>query len=375
METLVKIIRNLYIKLLLWVKKIMNNLALFSSLNTTSASPSPSASYLVIGSTLSSLYDPITDTFNSGPTPLTTTSVDYFYITSGVNTGKYLIISNNSTSTYLYNPLDSSFSAGPSFSATAQNTSRNFNILSGTYSGYTCVIRGRDFNTTELYNPTTGTFIAGPSLPANVGSSVRVFPVTSGPQAGNVIVIRGANTNNTYIYDCSTSSFIAGPNLTVSPANVLRGGMNFSVTDGRLISAGSAFNGNTSIYNEGSNSFSAGPSYNGSRIIGNYLTASTFTTGSESGNEIIFTSENTNLPGFFIYNRTSNTFGNKINSTGGGSDATISSRALFLIDSGIRESKFIYLSSTHLFEIDQNNITMSLVGTVPFIPLIGIKHI
>lgn len=349
----------------------MNLHALFSMLQSQGSTPPALVTkYFLIGTNSSYFYNPADDTFTAGPNPPETATIDSFYIPSGINSGKYLILTTT-TSSFIYDPVAELFSSGPSLPGALHGSTRNFLIPSGTYAGYICVIRGRDYSDTYLYNPAAGSFITGPSFPDLMGAGLRTFNITSGPQSGNIMVIRSNGTDNTYIYECSSSTFISGPAMTITSGNTIRGGFNFETSTGRLISP-AGFGSGSTIYDYATNTFTAGPSI-GTDFLGLGACSFTLNSGPESGNEILIRSASGPTVGFKVYNKLTNTVGALVSSSGTEVSSSIA-RFGFFIDSGTYQNQFMYFSQNVRKVIDQTSLTMTQLSSSPISVLQGLKY-
>jgi hypothetical protein len=367
METLVRIIHNLYTKLVSWIKKTMNSLGLFSSLNTSNGAPPPplTQKYLTIlgnNTTSSALYDSTLNTFSSGPTLSTIigTGSLSFLVSSGIQSGNFVVIDGGSTGgTQIFNKTTQTFSVGASLpNATVTGGARAFLIPSGTYAGYTLIIYGNTGTTdTALYNPSTDTFSAGPSLLSNTAAGCNVFNINSGPQAGNIMVISGNNTDVTQIYDCTTSTFITGPLLTSTAAGTEKRVQCFSIPLGQFVT-GIGSNA-CNIYTESSNSFSAGPTLPLTpSAIGGFVFP--ITSGSLSGQTMVPRPTNGAIT-MWPYDPTGNSFGTAI--TGSSITWNRGTHSFSIVDGAQNGKQMIIASTVQLFNPSAN--TLAVGPTLP----------
>jgi hypothetical protein len=212
------------------------------------------------GIATTSLYDPVANSFSTGPALSAAanniTSECIFKVPSGAQAGKYLIVhANVSTSTSLYDPSNNTISAGTVTGATIGIGATCFPITSGTHSGKFLLVQGFAATGTRMYDPATNTFGAGPVLTMNTTNGTFSMPITNGANNGKSLIIIGSGTT-TNLYDPTTHTFSVGPNLSASAT----GGAYLLLTVGSnkdkyLIMHGTA----SSIYDSGTNTIISGP--------------------------------------------------------------------------------------------------------------------
>ena len=250
----------------------------------TLSSGSNSGKTLVIhggNTTSTSLYDPTANTFSAGPTLSAAadsiTSDCIYNIPSGTQAGKYLIIhGNTSTSSTLYDPSNNTMAAGPGLGSVVGLGATCFPVTSGANSGKFIVIQGSLSGTgTRIYDPSTNTFTGGPALANNATSGTLAIPITVGTNANKVLILIGTGTT-TNLYDPTTHTFSAGPSLSSSASSgsylLLSVGSN---KNKYLIVHGTT----TSIYDPNTNGISAGPSAPDGGILGFNVASGLFNQG------------------------------------------------------------------------------------------------
>gem|GEM_PF-1604703 len=223
--------------------------------------------------TTSSIYNPEDNTMISGPA-LTSNPLwsQNFLIKTGANAGKVLVHGLNTTATNIYDPLTNTFSAGPNLAPATpspSNGSHSISISSGVNSGKSLIIYGVASTTTSLYDPSSNTFSAGPNTTANVQGGAYSFSIPTGSEAGNIFTVIGNGTNISNIYNSTSGTFAAGPTILGLPVGSISNDIgthsimiNSGANAGKLwllsgVSAGN--NSTTSFYDLSSNSFSTGP--------------------------------------------------------------------------------------------------------------------
>jgi hypothetical protein len=202
------------------------------------------------------VYDPVANTFSSGPSIVGTTSNNADEGTHSIQRpdGKFLvIIGNNSTSTSVYDPVANSFSAGPAVAGSSGST-----VSEGAYSiqrpdGKFLIILGGIFTGTDtsIYDHESNTFSPGPALSTDslIGGHAIQRP------DGKFLVILGGSSSSD-IYDPITNSFAAGPNLS---GNAQFGAHSIQRPDGKFVVIHGGASSGTSIYDPIANSFATGP--------------------------------------------------------------------------------------------------------------------
>ena len=226
-------------------------------------------------------------------------------IESGAAKGKIFVVNGSSTTTNIFNPETGIFSVGPNLTASVNQATESayFFINSGSNSGKILIIHGVTSNTTSIYDPIANTMIIGPNLTINTSQHVKSFPILSGIHSGkNMVLVDGLITN---IYDPTTNSFFAGPNLVNGKGNGIH---SILINSGANIGKTLVVSGNnptlTNIYDPATNSFSSGPTATNAINGGSH--SFSISSGLQSGNILTVTGAGTNFSE--IYNTTSNTF-------------------------------------------------------------------
>ena len=290
------------------------------------------------GSSTTNLYDPISNSINASPN-LTISSggtsekrgTNFFYIKSGIHSGKILIYSNQSSASSIYDPTTNTMIAGPTFLTTPSDESHSFQIESGPQAGNVMVILGSTLSNTNIYNPNTNSFSVGPNLSNVVGDGTTSFKIQTGANAGKTLVIHGSNTTTNY-YDPSTNTFTLGPNLGISIGTA---GAAIPISDSSVLILMGGNTTSTRIFNASSSSFSVGPNFpfliNGTK---SYTHSISFSTGVHAGKiGIIPNSAPTSR--IVIYTPQNNTFTNSSQLIAGYSFQTM------LIQGGVQDGKYI----------------------------------
>jgi hypothetical protein len=97
-----------------------------------------------------------------------------FYIDSGTNAGKWMIVHGNASSTSLYDEATESISPGPSLGGNANYGSNEFKIETRTNTGKWLIVHGNSM-ATSLYDPSNNTMVTGPASTANFYSRRQRF--------------------------------------------------------------------------------------------------------------------------------------------------------------------------------------------------------
>ena len=316
------------------------------------------------------IFNPDTGVITAGPT-LTgsvniTESSAYFFINSGIHSGKVLIIHGNGTTSSIYDPTANSMISGPNLTAAPAQTVNTFPITSGVHFGKVMVILAGSTALTNLYDPNSNTFSAGPNvIPAtpNPGQGSHNMTISSGTNTGKTIVFYGGTNTNTSIYDPSSNTFSAGPNLTPS---ITAGAQSFLLNSGPQSGNILTVNGNgsnTSIINSSALNASAGSSLIGNPINYQGTHGLMIASGTNSGKLWIISGNNNTYPysTSSLYDQTTNTFSSGPNMISVCAEA---SKTLF-IESGIYGGKYITFygarSFTSLYDPIKNAIEPSSI--------------
>lgn len=297
-------------------------------------------------STSTNIFNPDTGIITSGPT-LTgsvniTESSAYFFINSGIHSGKVLIIHGNGTTTSIYDPTANSMISGPNLTAAPAQTVNTFSITSGIHSGKVMIVLAGSTALTNLYDPLTNTFSAGPNVvPAtpNPAQGSHNITITSGANAGKTLIFYGGANTNTSIYDPASNTFSAGPNLT---PGITAGAQSFLLNSGPQSGNILTANGNgsnTSIINTSALNTSVGSNLVGNPINYQGSHGLFINSGTNSGKLWIISGNNNTYPysTSSLYDLTTNTFSSGPNMI---SICPEASKTVF-IETGIYANKYI----------------------------------
>jgi hypothetical protein len=192
-----------------------------------------------------------------------------FQISSGVNAGKTLLVSNAAATTNIYDPSTNLFFVGPSMlpaTPSPNSSSHNITISSGANSGKTLVVYAGGSGNTSVYDPTANSFSSGASLTPVPWYGSNSFVIPSGAQSGNILITRGNTSTNTFIFNTSNLTVSAGPTLPSVIDNGADSGthsipISSGVNQGKiwLIHATANPPSTSSFYDPSTNSFSSGP--------------------------------------------------------------------------------------------------------------------
>jgi len=218
-------------------------------------------------STNSQLYDPASNSFSASAVAGVFSNnvgggAKNFAITSGPQTGNFLILNGNgATTTNYYNPLTHTLSAGPAICGVTTG-SLTFTIPSdGFFPGDQFIVCG-GINTYR-FDPTTPGVIAGASLPMGAtGAGSSVIYLRTGIHAGKFLIIHAGGTMLTTLYQPSNDTLAAGPSTTAC-TNIGIGSVSFEITaganKGKFIITLGALTPQTCIYDPATNTFAFGP--------------------------------------------------------------------------------------------------------------------
>lgn len=280
-----------------------------------SGSSNAGKTLIIVGSSTNKtvLFDPSNATFSQGPnlTQNAAAGANSFAIASGSNNGKILILhAGGLANTSLYDPTTNAMSAGPSFTGNCNTGlltgANNFYISSGSNSGKTMIVCAVSF-TTAMYDPTTLSFVNGPNLTTTPGAGSYSFNISSGVNSGKTVVVIGGSSTIVNIYDPSTNSF-SFPNLTNLAA---AGAGSFNIATGLQSGKTLVYLGgggtNTNLYDPSTGNFSAGPATTASINDGssNFL----LSYGSNKDKVMIVTANTTTT---LLYDPSQNNFSNGI---------------------------------------------------------------
>lgn len=210
------------------------------------------------------LYDPAANTFTAGLNVSFTHAAGghSFAITTGPQAGKMMLVhAGGNIYTSLFDPTlaAGSYAAGPDLSAAAGAGAHAFAITSGIHSGKTMIVHANSTMATSIYDPATNTMSGGPTLSPAPNTGAHAIAINTGPQAGKILVILG-NTNSTAYYDPGTNSFSGGPTTS---GTVGAGGHAFSINAGLHAGKTLVVHGNTtnttSLFDPSGPTFTGGP--------------------------------------------------------------------------------------------------------------------
>ncbi|MFO1527525.1 MAG: hypothetical protein U1F16_16260 [Turneriella sp.] len=174
-------------------------------------------SYLILnggGTATSEYFDPTTSAFSVGP--------GVVGCASGVQAGswifrvgsKFMLLCGSSTNRTNFDPTSLTFSGGSTIGATPMAGAHGFYIGSGTNAGKYLLIVSGNSSVTRLYDPLTDSWGAGPAaLCGNAGAGGFAIPVNSGVNAGKILIVLGGGSTATCYFDpaASASPFTPGP--------------------------------------------------------------------------------------------------------------------------------------------------------------------
>ena len=133
-----------------------------------------------------------------------------FRVSSGGQSGKFMIICGGVNNTALFDPAGPSFAAGPTLGATASLGAHGFYITTGANAGkYLFILASA--NATRLYDPSLNAWGAGPTLCGTASGGGFNLPISAGIHTGKQLVVLGGGTTSTCFYDPATHTFSAGP--------------------------------------------------------------------------------------------------------------------------------------------------------------------
>ncbi|HOS38850.1 MAG TPA: hypothetical protein PLG31_03890 [Spirochaetota bacterium] len=171
------------------------------------------------GKTCSSMYNPVTGSFDVGPVlPNESTdlnSVLFSFHTSriqtGLHAGKWIVYNQGPSgqpgANLIYDEVANSFFLQRGAGSISAGT-HSFMVPRGVFAGkWMCI---RETSNSRIFDPTSGGFYEGPSL-TTIGAGTHSFDITSGPNAGKRLVIHGNVSGQTAspisFYNYDTSSF------------------------------------------------------------------------------------------------------------------------------------------------------------------------
>lgn len=162
------------------------------------------------GSTTTSIYNPVTNTYSTGPAmpnPLSTGSIAFQIPNFGPRACQSVLTQGNNTgNAYYYNPRTnqvSSFTSPTPFFTGAHviryrsGTSTRFLLIPG------------NSTTTYIYRPDSDTFVNGPNLLISSGNGVLSFQPTSGPLSGKFVIANGGGGGNWRTFDPDAETIVA----------------------------------------------------------------------------------------------------------------------------------------------------------------------
>jgi hypothetical protein len=317
---------------------------------------------IVAGTTATNLYDPITNSFSVGPNLSMVNGAQvrgtgYFYIKSGIHSGKVLIYTTSTLVTSIYDPANNTIIQGPNLVTNLAEESHSFLVESGTQLGNVILIQGISYNSTQIYNPNSNSFTIGPNLIGAIGEGTTSFKVQTGVNAGKTLVIHGGNTTTNY-YDPSTNTFTAGPNLGISMG---KGGAVVQISDSSVLILIAGNTSATRIFNSSTSTFSVGPNFPFSiNSTASFTHSINFSTGVHAGKIGIIPCMPTGSR-LVIYNPVNNTFTNDV------SFFAIPIQTI-LIQGGIQDGKYLTFNTgiaTTIYDPIKGEIEPSSFPTSP----------
>ena len=233
----------------------------------------PDGKLLVIlasGTSNTSIYDPVANTFIAGPALVGTAANLANYGTHSIQRpdGKFLVVLGGTTSnTSIYDPVANTFIAGPALFTSAQGGAHSIQRPDGKF----LVIHGGNSASTSIYDPVANTFVAGPNPTGFVGPGGAVS--IKRPDGKFLLIHGGGASSSTSVYDPVANTFVAGPTVVGTSGSTSRDGLHvIQRPDGKFLVILGNFSSNTSIYDPVANTFTAGPAlsaqaYGGSHSI------------------------------------------------------------------------------------------------------------
>ncbi len=258
--------------------------------------PDSGKEMVLVGGTISYLYNPATHTFDPGPAggPAGINAGAFsFSAPAGAQAGKVFTINGAPTTTVNAYPDNLG-----NFSSYATITGLDLpgpgghalRLSAGPAATYIFLVFGNNTTQSRFFEESTGNVLAGPTLAGNAGQGAGSFVVQSGPLQNRILTVLGNGTNATNLYNISTTSNEgAGPTLT---ANVNNGGQllyryGTALADAPLILHGGLLGTGTSRFSAATGTFSTGPLAHGA--VG-------------AGSSILYIPSTTNQGYFFIVN-------------------------------------------------------------------------
>jgi len=178
--------------------------------------------YLILnggGSPNADYFNTSTNTFSSAGAVTGCAAISagswIFEIKSGMHSGKYMIICGGVLLTSLFDPSTATFSSGPNLIAGTPTTgAHGFTIPSGPDAGKYLFFLGSG-NNTRLYNPATNIWGAGPITTPCAGgiqgAGGFAMYIAAGAHAGKALIVLGGDTTTTCYFDPQNSTFALGP--------------------------------------------------------------------------------------------------------------------------------------------------------------------
>lgn len=209
------------------------------------------------GSTTTSIYNPFTNTYSTGPAmphPLSTGSIAFQIPNFGPRACQNVLTQGNNTgNAYYYNPRTnqvSHFTSPTPFF----NGAHVIRYRSGISTRFLLIPGGS--TTTYIYKPDSDTFVNGPNLSISTGNGVLSFQPTTGPLSGKFVIANGGGGANWRTFDPDAETISAhstsalGTNSDSSAAPITSGAKN-----GQFFIAVGGANPNNMTYNPAVNTF------------------------------------------------------------------------------------------------------------------------
>lgn len=182
--------------------------------------------------TVTTIYNPATDTFTSGPSLGISTGAGIvsFQVPSGTLSGKFLIANANGGANWQTFDPDSETIVGHGPSALGPNTdSSAVLITSGSTIGQIFIAVGASAMNNMIYNPSTDGFTNVGTVSAPQGAGASSFAVDGGANAGQILILRGGASTGVDKY--TPGGTITNSGL-VTTSFVSTGGHNYLIPSG-----------------------------------------------------------------------------------------------------------------------------------------------
>lgn len=216
---------------------------------------------LIHGNSLvTTIYNPSTDTFTSGPSMLVSSGAGVlsFQVPSGPLSGKFLIANAGSGANWRTFDPDSETIVAHGTSPLGPNTdSSAVLIASGGTAGQIFIAVGGSATDNMIYNPATDGFGAVGTVSTPQGAGANTFTVDGGANSGRVFIVRGLGGTGVDMY--TPGGLITNPGVATVGA-VSAGGHNYLIPSGteagnRLIVRGAGTG--IDVFRHSSNTFNA----------------------------------------------------------------------------------------------------------------------